>query len=37
MKNGTPSLLYNDFGDIRRCLEKDFPDGFAKPAGEEAS
>jgi 2-hydroxy-3-keto-5-methylthiopentenyl-1-phosphate phosphatase len=22
MKNGTPSLLYNDFGDIRRCLGK---------------
>ena len=27
MKNGTPSLLYDNFGDIHRCLEKNLPDG----------
>ncbi|MFH2119035.1 MAG: MtnX-like HAD-IB family phosphatase [Pseudomonadota bacterium] len=32
-KNGTPSILYDDFSDIRRCLGKNLPDGFVKPAG----
>jgi 2-hydroxy-3-keto-5-methylthiopentenyl-1-phosphate phosphatase len=27
-KNGTPSILYDNFGDIRRCLGKSLPDGF---------
>jgi 2-hydroxy-3-keto-5-methylthiopentenyl-1-phosphate phosphatase len=30
MDNGTPCLRYDDFGDIRRCLEKSLADGFAK-------
>jgi 2-hydroxy-3-keto-5-methylthiopentenyl-1-phosphate phosphatase len=32
MGNGTPCLLYDDFGDIRRSLEKSLADGFMKPA-----
>jgi 2-hydroxy-3-keto-5-methylthiopentenyl-1-phosphate phosphatase len=35
VKNGTPCLHYDDFGNIRRCLEKDCSDGFSKPAKEE--
>ena len=27
VSNGTSSLPYHDFGDIRRCLEKSIPDG----------
>lgn len=32
MGNGTPCLLYDDFGDIHRSLEKSLADGFVKPA-----
>jgi 2-hydroxy-3-keto-5-methylthiopentenyl-1-phosphate phosphatase len=29
--NGTPCIHYDDFGDIRRCLEKNLAGGFAEP------
>jgi 2-hydroxy-3-keto-5-methylthiopentenyl-1-phosphate phosphatase len=31
LENGTPCLLYDDFGDIRRCLGETLAGGFAKP------
>ena len=31
MQNGTPCLRYDDFGDIRRCLEEALTDGFSEP------
>jgi 2-hydroxy-3-keto-5-methylthiopentenyl-1-phosphate phosphatase len=35
VNNGTPCLRYDDFADIRRCLEKILSDGFSKPVKEE--